>query len=132
MRNEMKAAMADDPTVFAYDEVYDDIQAQKATVDPRIASDRVRRVIQCKRACAWVLEPVAFVSCVLSNLVVHEQAVSLCIAFFLPSFRMIWASLAPMYAATKHVEGGGEAACAQVYQAPATGRGGKEAQLHFS
>ena len=38
VRDDLKKAMAEDPSVFAYDEVYDDMRAAKQAVDPRVGA----------------------------------------------------------------------------------------------
>jgi len=41
----MEKAIAVDPTVYEYDNIYDDLQAKKAGSDKRLASDVDRKVI---------------------------------------------------------------------------------------
>ena len=40
----MEKAVAVDPTVYEYDNIYDDLQAKKAVTDKRLASDVERKV----------------------------------------------------------------------------------------
>jgi len=40
----MEKAIAADPTVYEYDNIYDDLKAKKATSDKRLASDVERKV----------------------------------------------------------------------------------------
>jgi len=40
----MEKAIAVDPTVYEYDNIYDDLQAKKAVSDKRLASDVERKV----------------------------------------------------------------------------------------
>lgn len=41
---EMEKAIAVDPTVYEYDNIYDDLQAKKSMTDKRVASDVERKV----------------------------------------------------------------------------------------
>jgi len=44
----MEKALAADPTVYEYDNVYDDLQAKKAMSDKRLESDVERKVDLCR------------------------------------------------------------------------------------
>ena len=53
---QMEKALAVDPTVYEYDNIYDDLQAKKAMSDKRLASNSERKVNFKSTFWAWTSE----------------------------------------------------------------------------
>ena len=49
----MEKAITDDPTVYEYDSIYDNLQATKASNDNRISSSADRKVSFCGLLYGW-------------------------------------------------------------------------------